>query len=172
MSSSYDLLLGLALLHERNMRQPHAVIGWSGVLVRAANKQILIEQDCIREVMTGVEVTRVIDHRDYLVGLLGYEGAIIPLIELRTLMHADNHSLGLTDRSLLVISWQNKDFGLLVDKVLGSRDYWSDDDLADFDQSQAVNMNISFTHKGQPIEVFNIEKLVEMVGFRKELASA
>lgn len=177
MSKAYDLLLGLALLHEKNMQQKHATRGWSGVLVQAVDKQVLVEQKCIKEVMSSVQVTRVIDHRDWLVGLLGYEGNIIPLVELRTLIYPDSPSPGLSDRSVLVLSWQNTDFGLLVDKVLGSRDYWSDDaslslQLPETDASGSAHSKLAFTYGEKPIEVYDSEKLAEMIGLIKAPVTA
>ncbi len=170
MLKPYDMLLGLALLHEKNMRQADAVQGWSGVLVQAADKRLLIEQGAIHEIITSAQITRVIDHRDWLVGLFGYEGTIIPMIELRTLLQPGLSSLGLKDRSLLVITQPGGPVGLLVDKVLGRRNYWSDDELSGFQTGTDGCSKISFLHKGQRIEVCDIERLANRLGVRKEAA--
>jgi chemotaxis signal transduction protein len=171
--SPYDLLLGLALLHERNQQKESAICGWSGVLVQVANQKILIERESLKEIVTISKATRVIDDRDWLAGVMGYEGAIIPLIEFRTLLDKTSPLLGLKDRALLVISRQNENIGLLVDKVYGHRDYWSDDKkISDLKASKQSNKRgcskVSFTCEGDLIEVCDPEKLAALVGIRRE----
>ncbi len=171
--TSYDLLVGLMLLHERNKHQETAISGWSGVLAQVANKKILVERDCLKEIVSSEQVTRVIDHRRWLVGLMSYEGAIIPLVELRMLMDEENPTLGLKDRSVVVISRKNGNIGLLVDKVIDSRDYWSDDaSLSDFQVSTKGFGKVSFSYKKERIEVFDMEKLAATIGIRREVVNA
>ncbi|MEE9350737.1 MAG: chemotaxis protein CheW [Thiotrichaceae bacterium] len=173
MLTSYDLLVGLALLHERNKHQKAAISGWGGVLAQVANKKVLVERDCLKEIVSSEKVTRVIDHRRWLVGLMSYEGAIIPLVELRMLMNEENPTLGLKDRSVVVISQQNGNIGLLVDKVIGSCDYWSDDtELSDIRVSEKGFDKVSFSYKKEKIEVFDIEELAATIGIRREVVNA
>ena len=171
MLTSYELLLGLVLLYERNQQESTAISGWSGLLVQAADKQILIEQDTLKEIVSVSKATRVIDHRIWLTGLMSYEGVIIPLIELRTIINVENPPLGLKDRSVLVISRNNGNIGLLVDKVHGHRDFWSDEKgLSDLKVSQTDYAKESFSYKEQLLEICDLEKLTALMGLRKEVA--
>ncbi len=169
MLTSYDLLVGLTLLHKRNQQQKSAVSGWSGVLTQVGHKKLLIERDSLLEIASSSKATRAIDHRSWLVGLMSYQGAIIPLIELRTLINEDHSTLGLKDRSILVMSQENGNIGLLVDKVLGSRDYWSDDKhLSDFQVSKKGLEKVSFSYKKDKVKVLDIEKFVAAIGIKRE----
>lgn len=173
MLSPYDLLLGLALLQEKNSNQENSVYGWTGVLVQVANKKVLVERENLKEIISISKATRVIDHRQWLVGLMGYEGAIIPLIELRCLFDSDKEPLGLKDRQVLIISRQNGYIGLLVDKVLGHRHYWSDDEeLLDYREYKSGLAKVGFSHTDGQIEVCNIENLATQLGLRREVAAA
>jgi len=167
--TSYELLLGLVMLYERNQQKKRAVTGWSGFLVQAADKQVLIEQNSLKEIVSLSKATRVIDDRAWLTGLMSYEGAIIPLVELRTIMNDENPPLGLNDRSVLVISLQSGTIGLLVDKVHGRRDYWSDDvELSALKKRKGVCSKVSFSYKGQYLEVCDLARLTAMIGIRRE----
>ncbi|MEE9303443.1 MAG: chemotaxis protein CheW [Thiotrichaceae bacterium] len=170
MLTSYDLLVGLTLLHERNQQQDKAISGWSGVLTQVANKQILIERDSLVEIVSSSKATRVIDHRSWLIGLMSYQGAIIPLVELGTLINDSHSTLGLKDRSILVVSQENGNIGLLVDKVLRSRDYWSDDTkLSDLKVCKKGLAKVSFSFQNEEVEVFDIMKFTTAIGIRREV---
>ncbi len=171
MLTSYELLLGLVLLHERNQKKESAVSGWSGLLVQAADKQVLVEREFLKEIVSLSKATRVLDDRTWLTGLMSYEGAIIPLIELCTIINNKNQPLGLKNRSVLVISLQNRTIGLLVDKVYGRRDYWSDDsELSALKISKKGCSKVSFSYKGEYLEVCDLEKLTTMIGISREVA--
>jgi len=170
--TSYDLLVGLTLLQDRSQQLNDAVLGWNGVLVEVADKHLLVEREALKEIVSLSKATKAIDHRNWLVGLMSYEGAIIPLIELGTLMDEKNPTMGLNDRSVLIISLHGHHFGLLVDSVLGSRDYWSDDTaLSNFKSGNQDFCKICFTEKNKIIEVFDTEKLAVAVSLRREVAS-
>ena len=172
MLTSYDLLVGLTLLHERNQRQNNAVSGWSGVVIQAADKQVLVERSALVEIVTPSKITRVIDHRSWLVGLMNYEGAIIPLVELRTLMDKNNPTLGLRDRSILVLSRKSGHIGLLVDKVIKNHDFWSDDaEISSLKAAQGGFSKVIFTYDKDEIEVLDIEKLATTIGIQREAVS-
>lgn len=171
MLTSYELLLGLVMLYEKNQQKETAISGWSGFLVQAADKQMLIERDCLKEIVSLSKATRVIDDRVWLTGLMSYEGAIIPLVELRTIINEENPPLGLKDRPVLVISLQSGTIGLLVDKVLGQRDYWSDlSDLSDFEMRKEGFTKVSFSYQGQSLGVCDLQKLAAMIGIKREAA--
>ncbi len=171
MLTSYELLLGLVLLYERNQQKESTVSGWSGLLVQAADKQVLIERECLKEIVSLSKATRVLDERTWLTGLMSYEGAIIPLIELCTIINNENQPLGLKDRSVLVISLQSGTIGLLVDRVHGRRDYWSDDsELSALKVIKEGCSKVSFSYKGEYLEVCDLEKLTAMIGISREVA--
>lgn len=169
MLAPYDLLLGLALLHEKNRQEEPLLSGWSGVLVQVAKHQILIERESLKEILTVSKATRVVDNRSWLTGVIGYEGAIIPLIELSSLLDEIDSSLEFKDRSLVVISCENENIGLLVDKIHGHRDYWSDNENIKGLKVDKQGFNqASFSCDGKLIEICNLDKLAVMMGIRKE----
>ena len=169
----YDLLVGLTLLQEKSQKLDTAISGWNGVLVQVADKYLLVERASLKEIVSTSKVTKVIDHRSWLVGLMSYEGAIIPLIELTTLINEKNTTLGLDDRSVLVISRQGGHVGLLVDRVLGSRDYWSDNaELSHIKTSAKGFCKISFVDGDQLIEVFDVEKLATVIGLKRKKSTS
>ena len=171
MLSPYDLLMGMALLQEKNKCQSSSIYGWTGVLVRVGEKKILIERENLKEIISLSKATKLIDHRAWLIGLTGYEGKIIPLVEFRCLMQDGHESLGLKDRQVLVISRQNGVFGLLVDKVIGHRNYWSDDEaLFNYREHSTGLTKVGFSHEDGQIEVCDMENLATTLGLRRQAA--
>ena len=167
MSSPYDLLLGLALLNEKNQHKSSALKGWTGVLVKAENQQILIERNVIKEIVTISQAAPVIDKRKWLTGLMSYEGELLSLIELRRLINPNIGSLGLKNRQVIVINKEDGDFGLLVDQIIGSRHYWLDDQaLSAIDTNSGGLFKASFFHKGKSVKISNHHKMVAQMGLK------
>ncbi len=167
MSSPYDLLLGLALLTEKNQRQSTTLKGWTGVLVKAEKQHILIERAVIKEIVTIPQAAPVIDKRSWLAGLMSYEGELLSLVELRNLVNPNLASLGLKNRQVIIINKEEGDFGLLVDQIIGSRHYWLDDkELSAIDASPEGPYKTSFFHQGKSVKVSNHLKLMAQIGLR------
>jgi chemotaxis signal transduction protein len=174
--SPYDLLLGLALLRERDKSAQNVLKEYSGILVEAAGDKLLINQDAVEEMITVNEVTNIIDDRIWLTGLINYRGRLLPLVELRTLLDSNSPKLGLKDRKVLILS--RKDIpgqafiGLSVDQIKGIRHYWSDDNnFQESEQKHTGLIETRFNYKKSPIAILNLETLAKQIGFRQSSSS-
>jgi len=168
MSTSYELLLGLALLTERRRQQKKTLQGWTGVLVKLEQEYLLIKREMIKEIVSISLVAPVIDRRKWLTGLMSHEGILLPLIELRKILNSHAASLGLKNRQVIIVGGENGNVGLLVDQIVGSRDYWTDDlALSDLNSQSDHFFSASFFYEGRRINICDYHKFVETIGLIK-----
>jgi chemotaxis signal transduction protein len=168
MNASYELLLGLALLAERQKQQKKILQGWTGVLVKLEQTYLLLEREIIKEIVTLSLTAPVIDKRKWLAGVMSHEGTLLPLIELRKILNPQASYLGLKERKVIIFSGKNGSVGLLVDQIIGSRDYWFDDlALSDINNDPENFFSVSFSYEGRRINIVDHRKLSVTIGLIK-----
>jgi chemotaxis signal transduction protein len=142
--------------------------GWTGVLVKLEQTYLLLEREIIKEIVTLSLTAPVIDKRKWLAGLMSHEGTLLPLVELRKILNPQAHHLGLKDRKVIVLSGENGNVGLLVDQIIGSRDYWLDDlALSDINSDPDHFFSASFSYEGRRINISDHHKLSVTIGLIK-----
>lgn len=164
MLSPHELIVGMALVDRHNQSQKNYLLGWSGILVKSHQYLLLIEKEHMLEIQTVQEMTRAIDDRRWLTGLIQYHGSVVPLIETSMLLGAHMQSSGLKDRQVVIAKSNIGTIGLLVDKVLGYRDFWSDDKAltsVDEDKKGLVSHTLKYSNKS--ISILSMDRLAKEI---------
>lgn len=164
MLSPHELIVGMALVDRHNQSQANYLVGWSGILVKSHQYNLLIEKEVMLEIQTVQEMTRAIDDRRWLTGLIQYNGSVIPLVEISMLLNTQVHSPSLKDRQVVIVNSKIGIIGLLVDKVLGYRDFWTDDKKVEsIDENKMGLISYTLNYANKQVSVLSVDRLVSQI---------
>lgn len=164
MLSPHELIVGMALVDRHNESQESYLLGWSGIIVKSQQYQLLIEKELMLEIQTVQEMTRAIDDRSWLTGLIQYNGSVIPLVEISMLLNTQARSSGLKDRQAVIVKSNIGTIGLLVDKVLGYRDFWTDDKtLSSIDENKTGLVSHTLNYANKKISILSMDRLAKEI---------
>ncbi len=95
---------------------------WVGLGFRIGTQWAVAPRDDVREVITLPLLTRVPGARPWLLGLANVRGNLLPVCDLRRLMHYDDPA-ATRDTRVLVYNSTRIPAGFLVDEVVGYRQF-------------------------------------------------
>ncbi|CAA6821243.1 MAG: Unknown protein [uncultured Thiotrichaceae bacterium] len=164
MLSPHGLIVGMALIDKHNQSQENYLSGLSGILVKSQQYHLLIKKERMLEIQTVQEMTRAIDDRRWLTGLIQYNGHVIPLIEISMLLNTQAYGSGLKDRQVIVVNSEIGIIGLLVEKVLGYRDFWTDDKaLESIDENKTGIISHTLNYANKKISILSMSRLAKEI---------
>lgn len=132
MNSPYELLAGLALLREKKRSAQHTgdshLHAWSALLVKIGDRNCVIAQGDIEEILTQDKLTAVRGVADWVAGVGFFQGKLLNVIDGRYLFNdvPQEHKTLLSAVRVLVIPGDKEWFGLRVDELMGIRHVWTD----------------------------------------------
>jgi purine-binding chemotaxis protein CheW len=97
------------------------------VVVRLGGSRFAAELDAVSEVGRVPAVTRVPGAPSWLAGIANWRGRLLPVLDLRTLLGAEDAAVG-ADARLLVLTDDGVTVGFVVDAVEGTGDLGGDVD--------------------------------------------
>ncbi|MCB1734718.1 MAG: purine-binding chemotaxis protein CheW [Gammaproteobacteria bacterium] len=126
----------LAILHDMERRsRAHAIgmpqreevkVGWSGIAFRVGKENLLVHADEILEILTYPAITRVPGTQAWVKGVANVRGNLLPVMDLGGYLNGHRTPVNRTTR-VLVSNQQGVFVGLVVDEVLGQRQFDEDE---------------------------------------------
>lgn len=98
---------------------------WRGVGFRIGERNLVSSLTEVNEILSIPDVTRVPGARSWMLGVASVRGNLIPLIDLKDLLSGEATSVSDSTRVLLVRQ-SGGSVGLLVDEVVGQRNFSAD----------------------------------------------
>ncbi len=144
--------------------------GWTGVLFRLGDNELLVSMEDITEIVPLQALTTIPATRSWLLGVMNLRGSLLPVVDLEGYLFGKN--LPGTDlRSrLLVIQYDGYPVGLLVRGVHGMKHYRKDDasvELPRIDKEIHDCISGAYERLQAHYAVFDVDKLVNSERFRQ-----
>lgn len=166
--SPYELLVGLALLHEYRLRTDQAehasLQAWSALMVKIGSQYCLIRRNDVDEIISLDNVTPVRGVAPWLSGLSYFRGQLLNIINLKKIYQLDDDAYAPNSR-ILVARGKKEWFGLRIDELIGIRHIWPDVERLD---TTPEELRVFRDHEEQclliedkPMVVLDIMQLLE-----------
>lgn len=125
-----------SLAHVAGMPEEIEAVGlWRGIGFRIGNRHLVSSIAEVNEILTFPALTLVPGTRPWLLGVANVRGNLVPIVDLRNFVEGERTQVMDTSR-VLVIRQHGGSVGLLVDEVLGQRNF-SDEQLAEATEEEA-----------------------------------
>lgn len=102
------------------------------IVFMSNEEKMAIDIDCIERIIEYVDPKKIPEGSEYLLGVIQYNSQVIPIIDLTLRLYGKPMEKTLTTKTVIV-RWQDKVIGLVVDDILGI------DNLEDKDYEQNVD---------------------------------
>ncbi len=102
------------------------------IVFMSNEEKMAIDIDCIERIIEYVEPKKIPEGSEYLLGVIQYNSQVIPIIDLTLRLYDKQMKKSLATKTVIV-RWQDKVIGLVVDDILGI------DNLEDKDYEQNVD---------------------------------
>lgn len=141
---------------------------WTGIAYRLAGQDLVTLLSEIREVINPPSLTMVPGVNEWILGLANVHGTLLPVVDLRTWLGAGGQRTMTADTRVIVAQHEDTIVGIVVDGVLGMRNFRSQDEEqagGGDDSFLAPYLTGAFGRSGRSWNVLSFEKLLSDPAF-------
>ncbi len=162
-----------SLIHAVGLPEQVAAQGlWVGIAYRLEGASLVSQLDQVVEIMPVPAVTSVPGAKFWMLGVANVRGNLVPIVDLRGYLNGDKTQIGRSTRVLVAIQ-QDSVVGLLVDEIVGQRQFERDEQVAGgYYQKHIVGDYIGkeFTKDEQHWAELDLDRLVNSQEFLQAAA--